>query len=306
MSTEWAPGVRLYGLGSGLLEVRLETSLEVLGKLGVEAPPAGRHKKALSLMRALNEGRLSVATRDATLLRRVEAANRLAVETFMIALTAFEARRKPRHPFTSDRLRTMLKGAELESDGNDPGRDAQFELYVSANLALGGAEVQRGEPDLRFLLGTQLVGVAAKRIRSPRPDQVVRHVKKAVEQIESSEMRGFIAINADRRFEGQSAIGPDAQLLVEYERIFDEVGAALEKAYASPQVIGCMMFGYTSTWTWPDDELPRLASAVPSRWFAWPDAPEDEQLIDEYRRTWLHRLESRAQRAFDPEFNGLL
>ena len=71
----------------------------------------------------------------------------------------------------------MMGGGEV-FEGEHRARDAQFELYVPALLALAGAEVRRGEPDARFRYGYELVGVAAKRIRSAESPKCITIYKR--------------------------------------------------------------------------------------------------------------------------------
>jgi hypothetical protein len=91
--------------------------------------------------------------------------------------------------------KTVKDSALPEADWqHSEGRDAQFELFVAAVCQSAGlVPVTLEEPDVRCTFKGETFGIAAKRIKSI--DQLEKHLKKAAEQIQKSELLGFIALD---------------------------------------------------------------------------------------------------------------
>ena len=286
-------------MGSGVLEGALDRALEFAEHVGLRVPETGRHRKALKLLRRFNDGTLRVRLADRALLQRLAAAHRTAWESVLILCATSLRRRSRVSPFTLDRLDTMMGGGEVVEGRDTRARDAQFELYVPALLALAGAEVRRGEPDARFRYGYELVGVAAKRIRSAKSAQVHQNLQKAVQQIESSGLRSWIAVNLDSRF---TTIQPgrkgQARLLRAFNDAFNSVNSALVPFVAHPLVLGVMLYGYTGQWTKrpKKSRLPQFTSSSPFRWHGWVTDPGEELLHRDFVEAWHRRLMSRFDR----------
>ncbi len=226
--------------------------------------------------------------------RAIEVSYRTAWETYLITVAADKRRCRPGSPFQASKLNAMMGGA-LDEEGRDvEPRNTQFELYIAALLHLAGLTVLRGEPDLLFDFGFQRVGVAAKRIKSLRDDQVTRHVKKARNQVVASSYPGWIALNFDRRFDDVDPLKLETELLQDFERIFDQANRALVEAQEEPSLMGFMIFGFCSAWASSGGEEPdALHTAYPSRWVRWADGPMDEKQFDDFSDLWHRRVETR-------------
>ncbi|WP_420632717.1 hypothetical protein [Candidatus Palauibacter sp.] len=211
-------------------------------------PSGGRHERALRTIKRLNDEGLRFGNDED--LRLAAAATRAAHELIVLYLAAYEVRRPQRQLFTPAKLERTLGGALLDEDEGRDGsaRDIEFELLQAAKFRLGGVSVYAGEPDLRIRYGYEKVGVAAKRIRSLRDDQVVRHVKKAAEQISGSGLRGWIAINLDARFRSTSVIQSRESLFPAFDKIFDSVNETFRSQYENSDVLGFRLHGYTYGW----------------------------------------------------------
>jgi hypothetical protein len=283
-------------MGSGTLETAFEKALAFAESVGVRVPESGRHRQALKLMRRFNQGALNVRLANRPLLLRLSAAHRTAWEGLLILCAASLRRRSRSAPFTLDKLNMIMGGGEIVEREDTRARDAQFELYIAALLALAGADVQRGEPDLRFRYGYELVGIAAKRIRSAKAAQVRRNLSKAVDQIERSGLRGWIGLNLDARFMTiQAGRRGQSKLLAAFNNAFNSVNSALEPFVGNPQVLGVMLYGYTGQWieTSKQSRLPQLSSSSPFRWHGWVTDPGEQMLYNDFVQAWHSRLNSR-------------
>src|SRR4051812_25020017 len=213
LGSTWTKDEPSWSMGARVLQRRLEQSLEVFTAFGVRIPTTGRHQNALSILNQWNNSEEDIDLGNSGLLAQIGAAHRTAWETYLIAVAANARRnRKAEDLFTRDRLSLMMKGSPRGDEKDTLARDTQFELYLGAILQLGGAEVHGGEPDLRFLYGLEMVGIAAKRISSAAAKQVRVHVTKAVEQIQRAKVRGFVAINIDKQFQEITLTQPTESL----------------------------------------------------------------------------------------------
>jgi hypothetical protein len=142
------------------------------------------------------------------------------------------------HPFTAEKLARVVKGPDV-SEGNDrSSRNIEFELYLATRFRLGGIEVLDGEPDFRFRFGSEILGVAAKRVTSPKVTQVKAALKDAVEQIQRAGLRGVIALNLERRLDGLPASAEDEEVLQYVDAVYD-AEPGLSKYYEwKPRVFG--------------------------------------------------------------------
>jgi len=245
---------------------------------------------------------------DEAELLRISESHRLAWETFLITVAAIEDRRNERTPFTTEKLQAIMRG-DLTSEGRDTSpRDIQFELFIAAQLRLPGASVLEGEPDLRFLYGTEIVGVAAKRVTSLNDDQVQKRARAAAKQIEDQGLRGWIALNLDSRFASIDYDQTDDNLTQEFEATFDSLASALRRAALKPQVLGFMLFGYLYSWRPPVEgtTAPRLHSAPPMRWHRLVDEPADIELFEQFTSHWSDRMMVRLRTLASKDFTGPL
>ena len=301
----WATRIELPDLGSGRVEGRLEWALNGLRSHGIRVPSSGRHERALQTIKRLNTEGLRSGNDEE--LQLAAAATRAAHELIVLYLAAYEVGRSQRRLFTPAKLECALGGALLDEDEGRDGsaRDTEFELLQAGKFRLGGVSVYAGEPDLRIDYGHEKVGVAAKRIRSSRDDQVVRHVKKAAEQINGTGLRGWIAINLDARFRSISANQSREALFRAFDNTFDSVNQAFRSQYENSDVLGFMLYGYTFGWR-VDQDVPQLKAVVPVRWVRWTDDGANELFFNDFADAWDGRLAARLNRFYASDFNGVL
>jgi hypothetical protein len=165
-------------------------------------------------------------------------------------------------------------------------------------LLHGGLDVTPGEPDLRFLYGYERVGVAVKRLTSIDPGQASRHVKKAVRQIESTKLRGWIALNLDSRFIHVRLRSEKPRILDEFTAVFQSVRHALHEHARNEQVLGLMLYGFLSEWVKPpaSGEPPQLSVSTPFRWEGWvDDDPAQRMLYNDFVDGWRNRVSNQQQ-----------
>ncbi|MGA2253717.1 MAG: hypothetical protein ABSG53_03570, partial [Thermoguttaceae bacterium] len=71
-----------------------------------------------------------------------------------------------------------------QHDKDSPGRDRQFELYLAAICQSAGlAPVDYEEPDITCFVNGTKFGIAAKRLKSKKPSQLEKHVRKGADQL---------------------------------------------------------------------------------------------------------------------------
>lgn len=300
-------------MGSRALAQRLRESLATLENFGVRVPVSGRHRKAVSLLEHWNSSSELIDITDTDRINRLEAAHRTAWECYLITVAAEKHRKKHKSRedlFTLEALAEMLRGPEIPrvGDRDTSARDTQFELYIAAQLELAGVEVYGGEPDVRFRYGTEIVGIAAKRVSSLDRKQLQKHLNKAVEQIERSGMRGWVALNIDSRFRDVDIRRADAEFLDQFSSIFDDVHTALNPHWQNKDVLGVLAFGHVAAWLSPEqtEDPPRLNTAEPFRWHRWSEDSSDETLHTTFTRGYSERLRRRLQVLTSDEFEGVL
>lgn len=303
----WLPGTTDRRISANVLARRLEQSLAILETLGVRVPPTGRHRKAILTLDKWNEAPDSIDLSDEVLARIMEA-HRAAWETFVITFAADDYRAQRRSPFVQARLQTMMGGGEIGDGNNTAPRNAQFELYVAAMLHISGLDVRQGEPDLRFLYaGYELVGVAAKRVRSMNPDQVKKRLREARRQIAGTSLRGWIAVNIDIRFSSVDPLLPTEALLGRFEDAFNEINGSLAYVRPDPRLLGFMAFGHASAWDRSEGgRRPRLHTAYPVRWVRWSDDAVERMVFEEFTASWHSRIEPKLHQMASQDFIGKL
>lgn len=165
---------------------------------------------------------------------------------------------------------------------------------MAALLVLGSFEVERGEPDLRFLYGYEKVGIAAKRIRSLSTNALKSRVDKAVDQIEETRYRGWIALNLDTRFASISPLAGRDDLLRKFDNAFDSVNSGLARHVENQNVLGLMAYGFVSEWRAPAEfgEPRQLAVSFPFRWLVWTGVdPAEDLLFKDVVEGWQRRVQ---------------
>ncbi len=291
---EWYYSPRPWLMGSGNLESLLASSLDLLRQLGIRVPDSGRHQRALVRLRMANAAVEGNASQDESTRRGLEHAHRTAWEAVIICLAAFRHRRRRGTPFTKERLQVLMDGPEEYSANPCRAWDFQFELFVAAQLVLGGLEASDGEPDLRFRYGYEEVGIAVKRLTSLSTNQVRRNVRKAAEQIQTSKLRGWFALNLDTTFREVPVHGEREELIPRFEAAFDSIKSITEEVSSQNDILGVLAYGHLSGWTFRADAKPELLIRAPFRWVHWRgDDPAGELLFKDFSDGWRPRV-SRA------------
>lgn len=295
-----------------MLESRYRTALELLGFIGVAVPPSGRHRKALSVLTDCNTSEMPINLADGKAVQEIEASHRTAWETYLIAFVAWRRTQKwnrgPETLFTRENFERLMKGPLVEEGENSDPRNIQYELHLGAQFDLAGYDVNGGEPDLRLLYGSEVAGIAAKRIRGASRTQVRNRVRDAVEQIRGVGLRGWIALNLDSRF-GELKVGqPEDAKFAEFGKLFDEASPALQQQEGKPWVLGLIATGYTTAWLHAPgpNSPPKLHMEAPIRWYHWVDDPAGRLLFDEFTLGFRTRLHRNMQRMMDHDFRGVL
>lgn len=240
--TNWDTPGEPPQLHAGAIHRRLAWAIEKLEGWGVIVPPGSRARNALRLLKQLHEANLrgepaGIRTDPSTF----AAQHHTATELFLIVYAATLCNH-PDHPFTRERLETVVRGTDgTEGRDTDP-RNKEFELSVAARLCLGGLKVYDGEPDLRFEKGTELWAVAVKRITSRKGKQMKERLQAAVEQIERWSLPGIIALKLEGRLEGVTADADDPQWFEQVDAALDEVARYSEQYLQSYKVRGLLLY----------------------------------------------------------------
>jgi hypothetical protein len=82
-----------------------------------------------------------------------------------------------------------------QHDKDSPGRDRQFELYLAAICQNAGlVPVDYEEPDITCFIDGAKFGIAAKRLKSRKPSQLEKHVRKGADQLRQQGLPGIVAL----------------------------------------------------------------------------------------------------------------
>ena len=101
---------------------------------------------------------------------------------------------------TNSRFQRVVKHLLNDSvlpqhDKDSPGRDRQFELYLAAICQNAGlVPVDYEEPDITCFVDGTKFGMAAKRLKSNKPSQLEKHVRKGADQLRQQGLPGIVAI----------------------------------------------------------------------------------------------------------------
>jgi len=188
-------------------------TLQRLRSFGVRLPAPNRVEWARDLIRRASLFNVQYDRRDQTAVEVVEA-QRTIFETFLIVRDL-----QPPSADTIKKLESIVRAPNLAALPDDPGRDAQAELFTGAVYRAAGFYVDSGEPDLRISIGSRVWGVAVKRVKSDR--HYARRVKKAQKQLANQSLYGFIVVNPEIFLARARAKDPDADLS---SVMFDKTG----------------------------------------------------------------------------------
>ncbi|GAC1414642.1 MAG: hypothetical protein NVSMB53_12730 [Gemmatimonadaceae bacterium] len=287
----WVAG-KPVAVGSGAMIETAAWLLERLPALGVVVPQGSRLYLARKLIDRVHNRKIVLKVDDTDVLRAVSDAHRTLTEYYII-VRAIQSRRALIDAHLREKLTLMLGGAELESsDSNSLHRDIQFELYVLAMFIMGGATVELGEPDLRLLFGSDFVGVAVKRLSSPK--QLEKRVAEAADQIETRREKGFIAVNLDRFVMDMGGPKPDEDVSdrgKEFEERITHLTALTPRLADRPLVLGSMNLGHSAHWSF-EGETPRYSEANFRQVLRFASSAAEREQAEEYFDTLSARIDN--------------
>jgi hypothetical protein len=268
-------GVHLQlALGPSAMVQRANWTNFHLSQMGVRVHSGNRLQKAKQLIEQFTSPKFTLQPEDEALQRRIIDAHKSIYEQYVIT-RCFARDNNEIEKGIMVKIEVMLGGADKEEeDRNSIARDTQFELYVASTLMMGGIMVQFDEPDLRFHYGEELMGVAVKRLKSPK--QLEKRVKAGVAQLEKSTKRGFIAVNLDMFLKKVRLVGEDSDRFAQFDKSnipFLKLEPLLEQ---NPMVIGILAFGSTSSWVFGEGK-PQMDSSNFHRFVSYSDDPEEKE-----------------------------
>lgn len=281
-------------IGSGGLVSRANWTFQTLQQqLRITIPAGSRLPNALALLQRLHADELVLAPEDEAGLRLVADSHRTLWEFFVIANAALRKQSRPDSPFQRELLETAITGADLESqDQNPKARNTQFELYVAALLSLSGAEVIKGEPDLRLLYWGSYVGIAAKRMRSDSPTALAKRVLEGARQIRTHGLEGFVAVNTDVLFVNTHLSEESSQRhqqLSSRNAVINDVVHRRLMVMEQSHVKGVLAFA--SAYTWDFTRTPAaLSSSYPFYYHLITNNANDEERSLEYFEMLAERM----------------
>lgn len=240
-----------------------QTALQHYAKNDIPLPNGHRLQLAVKLLKDIVAGRIRVENHTSQAeLNRIRDAYVTSLEHSIIARSLI-----PRAGDAGSAIRRKiidsLSGAPLENQDRNPiGRNTQFELFVAAILTMGNAIVHLGEPDLLLMYGSQLVGIAAKRVQSEK--KIVDRAVDAANQIQRLGIFGFVAINLDSiSREIATDVSNTATELQEKYPVLCDIDSALSKR---PQVLGRLVFIRKAMW---DETTDQRTLRLGIRFFGW-------------------------------------
>lgn len=187
---------------------------------------------------------------------------------------------------------TALGGSDLpEQDQNHLARNTEFELVVAAFLTMGSIPVVLDEPDLAIATDLGTLGVAAKRVQTPR--KIRRRMREAAKQIERSKRAGLVAINVDSVLLQLEPVGDAGEKGSTVNDQLGEVHRADDELMPRPLVLGRVAFGRTARWTFESDR-PVLQQDWFRQYVAYNRTPGEaarlESILEAAETSITHRL----------------
>jgi hypothetical protein len=265
-------------------------------ELGIAVPPQNRLRNAIRLLARTNvPGTVIPAGDDMYLAQLADAQRTILEQVTIVRATPPRDRLSPEH---QAKLAEMLGGADLEANERNPlARNTQFELYIAATLAMGGALIRFAEPDVRLMYAGRDVGIAAKRVTSPA--QIRRRTLAAAEQIARAGGGGFIALNLDILVKGMSV-----ETAEEQERVaFNSYMAPLDRVEAElvdrNHVLGTFVFANAAQWSF-GGVRPRFRISTYRRFWPLPKSREDLATFEQFTRDLFATLAPRASTIYGP------
>lgn len=248
--------------------------------LGVCVPRVNRPMNSSLLLESINVPGFTIGSKDKDLQERLSDAHRTIYEQYIISCYVMSLSARI-DDCLKRKIERMLVGPDLEKDERDEdARSIQFELYVAAVLALGGAIINLGEPDLLLSLGDECVGVAVKRLRKHK--KLMPRIKGAQDQIKKSGRRGFIAVNLDIFYRNlfPQAIGIDG-CLSDFEQKITTILKLEDKLEYNPDVIGLLIFVTNLGWSF-QSLCPMLNLFFLHRFIGFSNNPKEQAFYESF------------------------
>lgn len=297
LTLQYASGWRNLGVprvNTYTLARRGEEVLAHLGQRGVRLPPGNRVQLAIRTIDRLNANSLVPSEDDPSTCRETGEALRTLWEAFFIMHAALD-RKWQRDPFPNELLRYMLKGAPIaQGESNPDARAKEFELYVAAMFAAARADVQAGEPDLRFLYHGEYLGVAAKRVRSVEIDTLVKDMRDGGDQIARQGLRGFLALNLDAYLDSLDITVAGEALGASFNRSVEAAHGELLRLTYRP-IIGVMILGNRVEWVF-DEAKPSIRWTSPTQVLGFSELEPEERFREYFDTHFTPRLEAGLSR----------
>src|SRR2546421_265982 len=145
-------------LTSGQVADKARRALRRFGEWGVGLPRGNRLERAGERLEAAHERRVGEQSEDGEL---IGDAARTALDFYLVS----NCDDAPPDDLLIAKVREAAEGGDrADRPGDRHARDIQFELTIWGMLRVGGTGARLAEPDVRFRLGGEDLGVAAKRI----------------------------------------------------------------------------------------------------------------------------------------------
>jgi hypothetical protein len=176
--------------------------------------------------------------------------HRLFLEVPQLALVCRELSRPPAVAGWESKMEIVLAGGLTpESEADTAARDAQLELLLAAALRKGGAEVALAEPDVIVAFEDLKLGIAAKRITSPK--KANRRLREARNQIERANIDGIVALDISAAFDtGNYVETDDTKYCIALEpqlilgQFMGDHASARQQILHGSRVVGTLVLGH--------------------------------------------------------------
>ncbi len=280
------PGIQIGA--SGFIRAA-EWTLKRLEDFAVSQPSGNRLMKAHFLIRDANEQKIILCSDDEPTLHRITEAQWTILEQYIV-VRALGKPGRMLDPMQLSKLEMMLSGADTEDeDKNGLARNTQFELYAGTTLVMGDVRTQLAEPDLRAdYLGME-VGVAAKRVRSPK--QLNRRANEAVKQLRISGVPGIVALNADVLLKTTGTGNLDTKQLDERLCVLKEIDELLSR---HEEVLASLVFAHDAVWQF-GGEKPSFGMTSWHRFSVYPRTQEQQERGEEFWHKARERIDMRME-----------
>ena len=183
----------------------------------------------------------------------VVAEAQLVIKQHYLIARSMSNRKGEIDPQRQKMLEVMLGGRDVEDgEKNQIARNTQFELWIASLLTMGGAKVNLAEPDVRLLHEGRDVGIAVKRLASPRIEALIERVKEAESQIRAHGGDGFVAVNVDSIVKRRDQIDELTAERKQYERFSKKAVELNGSVRVGESLLGLLYFGTTVEWFYGD------------------------------------------------------